>query len=186
MWGACQVALAGATILLFSTGPAQGQEVGSCTKPAVGDKIRKVENGVDDFTKYLESRGENAKGRAETAQSSGAKTQRGGRGDGANAKANKGANTEASKEKAGKTKDELSNALDELNRSTNRLRRKFDPSPSYMETKVQLEQVMDDGRKVNQTVARGKNDAQAGKLWKVLKAAINELARCYGVTPMGA
>ena len=178
MWGACQVALAGATILLFSTGAAQGQAAGSCTKPAVGDKIRKVENGVDDFSKYLESRGENAKGRAETAQSSGTKTRGGGRAS--------GANTEASKEKAGKTKDELDNALSELNLSTNRLRRKFDPSSNYMETKVQLERVMDDGRKINQIVARGKYDAQAGKLWKVLRSAINDLAKCYGVTPMGA
>jgi hypothetical protein len=31
--------------------------------------------------------------------------------------------------------------MDDLNRSTNRLRRKFDPTSNYLETKVQMEQV---------------------------------------------
>ena len=63
--------IAGAAILLFSPRPAQGQAAGSFTKAVVGDHIRKVEDGVDEFRKYLEHRGEDAKGRAETAQSSG-------------------------------------------------------------------------------------------------------------------
>jgi hypothetical protein len=172
----CQFAIAGAAILLFSPRPAQGQAPGSFTKAVVADHIRKVEDGVDEFRKYLEKRGEDAKGRAETAQSSGTKTRRG---------RASGANTEANKEQARRTKDELDDALGDLNRSTNRLRRKFDPSSKYMETKVQMENVMDDGRKINQIMVRGKYGTQPEKLWGVLRSAINDLARCYGLAPMG-
>lgn len=172
---AWRFAIAGAAILLFSPGPALGQ-AGSFTKAVVGDHIRKVEDGVDEFRKYLEKRGEDAKGRAETAQSSGTKTRRG---------RASGANTEANKEQARRTKDELDDALGDLNRSTNRLRRKFDPTSKYMETKAQMDNVMDDGRKINQIMVRGKYGTQPEKLWGVLRSAINDLARCYGLAPMG-
>src|SRR5437899_9856223 len=46
------------------------------TKTQIADRIRKVEDGVDQFRKYLESRGGDAKDRAESAQSSGATTRR--------------------------------------------------------------------------------------------------------------
>src|SRR3954468_24709507 len=72
-------------------------------KAQVGDRIRKVENGVDDFEKYLTSRGENAKNQAGSAKSSGAAK----RGQGANS-----ANNEAGKEKASQGKDDLQNAMD--------------------------------------------------------------------------
>jgi hypothetical protein len=175
MRNVCHLALAGATILLINAGPALGQ-AGSFTKAVVGDHIRKVEDGVDEFRKYLENRGEDAKGRAETAPSSGTRTRRGKSGE---------ANTEARKDQAKRTKDELDDALGDLNKSTNRLRRKFDPSSKYMETKVQMENVMDDGRKVNQIMVRGKYGSQAERLWGVLRSAINDLARCYGIAPMG-
>jgi hypothetical protein len=171
------LAIAATVILLFSPRPTQGQ-AGSFTKAVVGDHIRKVEDGVDEFRKYLEHRGEDAKGRAETAQSSGTKTTRRG-------KTSSGANTEARKEQTKRTKDELDDALGDLNKSTNRLRRKFDPSSKYMETKVQMENVMDDGRKVNQIMVRGKYGSQAERLWGVLRSAINDLARTYGIAPMG-
>ena len=45
--------------------------------------------------------------------------------------------------------------MDDLNRSTNRLRRKFDETANYLETKVQMEQVMDSARKVNQVAGKG-------------------------------
>ena len=175
---ACHFAIAGAAILLFSPRPAQGQAPGSFTKAVVADKIRKVEDGVDEFRKYLEKRGEDAKGRAETAQSSGTKTTRRGR-------TSSGTNTEARKEGAKRTKDELEDGLGDLNRSTNRLRRKFDPTSKYMETKAQMDNVMDDGRKVNQIMVRGKYGTQAERYWGVLRSAINDLARCYGLAPMG-
>ena len=147
------------------------------TKAQVADRIRKVENGVDDFEKYLTSRGENAKDQAGSAKSSGAAK----RGQGANS-----ANKDARKDQAGQSKDDLQNAMDDLNRTTNRLRRKFDETANYLETKVQMEQVMDSARRVNQVVGKGSNDGQAQRLWTALRASINDLARCYNLTPMGA
>src|SRR5262245_66690635 len=64
------LALAGVTILIFNSRTAQGQGPGSFTKAVVADHIRKVEDGVDEFRKYLEKRGEDAQNRSQTAQSS--------------------------------------------------------------------------------------------------------------------
>ena len=153
-------------------------ETNPLSKAQVADQIRKVENGVDDFEKYLTSRGENAQDQAGSAKSSGAAK----RGQGANS-----ANTDAKKDaknQAGQSKDDLQNAMDDLNRTTNRLRRKFDETANYLETKVQMEQVMDSARKVNQVVGKGSNDGQAQRLWTALRASINDLARCYNLTPM--
>ena len=61
-------------------------ETNPLSKAQVADRIRKVENGVDDFEKYLTTRGENAKDQAGSAKSSGAAK----RGQGANS-ANKDA-----------------------------------------------------------------------------------------------
>ena len=47
-------------------------ETNPLSKAQVADQIRKVENGVDDFEKYLTSRGENAQDQAGSAKSSGA------------------------------------------------------------------------------------------------------------------
>ena len=115
-------------------------ETAPFNKAQVGDRIRKVENGVDDFEKYLTSRGENAKDQAGSAKSSGAAK----RGQSADS-----ANKDARKDQAGQSKDDLQNAMDDLNRTTNRLRRKFDETANYLETKVQMEQVMDSARRVN-------------------------------------
>ncbi len=40
-------------------------QVAVATKPQVSDLIRKVEEGVDEFEKYLERRGDNARDRAD-------------------------------------------------------------------------------------------------------------------------
>ena len=72
------------------------------TKPQVADRIRKVEDGVDEFRKWSEKRVEEGKTRGRTA-------------------------TESQKSAARDKKDELDDALSDLNKSTNRLRRKFDP-----------------------------------------------------------
>jgi hypothetical protein len=140
------------------------------TKPQVANLIVKVENGVDEFRKYLERRGENAH---EAAAAAPAKT-RGRR-----------TATESQKSKASATKDDLDDALGDLNRSTNRLRRKFDATDTWMETKGQVERVVDDGRKINQVIARGKDGAEAARLWAVLRGGINDLARAYRVAPLG-
>jgi Skp family chaperone for outer membrane proteins len=147
------------------------------TKVQVGDRIRKVEDGVDQFRNYLDNRGQDANNRANSAKSSGATTRR----QGSNS-----ANTDARANQAKQTKDDLENAMDDLNRTTNRLRRKFDPTSNYLETKAQMEQVMDSARRVNQVMTKGNYGSQAEKYWAALRANINDLARCYNLTPMGA
>lgn len=146
------------------------------TKAQVGDRIRKVEDGVDQFQKYLENRGDDAQNRAQSAQSSDATTRR---------QRSNSANTGARGNQATQTKDDLENAMDDLNRATNRIRRKFDPTSNYLETKVQMEQVMDSARRVNQVVTKGNYGTQAERYWAALRTNINDLARCYNLTPLG-
>ena len=45
---------------------------------------------------------------------------------------------------------------------------------------------MDSARKVNQVVGKGGSDGQAQRLWTALRASINDLARAYNLTPVGA
>ena len=78
----------------------------------------------------------------------------------------------------------MDDALEGLNHSTNRLRRKFDATDTWMQTKAQVEQVMDDGRKINQALTRGNYGTEAARLWGVLRSGINDLARAYGLQPM--
>jgi len=148
-------------------------QVGSFTKVQVADKIRKVEDGVDEFRKWSENRAETGKNSAEAAKAAG-RTRQSGR-----------TATESQKEVAREKGDELDDALGDLNQSTNRLRRKFDPTDKWMETRPQVENVLDDARKINQTMARGKYGTQAERYWGVLRTAINDLARCYNLTPLG-
>jgi hypothetical protein len=163
------------TVVLIVSAGANAQ-VAPFTKAQVGDRIRKVEDGVDEFRDYLEKRGDNARQDAQAAQNSGV-TRRG---------RTNTANTDARQQRARQTKDDLDDALGDLNRSTNRLRRKFDPTSNYMETRVQMEQVMDDARKVNQVMVKGSYGTQPQRYWAALRANINDLARCYNITPMGA
>ena len=140
-------------------------------KAQVANLITKVENGVDEFRNYLEKRGDSAKETASTAQAQGKTSRR--------------KPTDTQKAKASTKKDELDDALGDLNRSTNRLRRKFDPTDKWMETKSEVERVVDDARKINQVVARGNYGPEAARLWAVLRTGINDLARAYGVSPLG-
>jgi hypothetical protein len=78
----------------------------------------------------------------------------------------------------------LDEALGDLNRSTNRLRRKFDATDKWIETKGQVESVVDDVRKINQVVTRGNYCAEAATLWAALRTGIKDLARAYGVQPL--
>ena len=166
-----------ATAFVFACGlgsitPAQTNPF---TKGQVADRIRKVEDGVDQFQKYLDNRGDDAKDRADSAQDSGASRRQ--RSD--------STNSQNRRNQAKQTKDDLGDAMDDLNRSTNRLRRKFDPTSNYLETKVQMEQVMDSARRVNQVMTKGNYGTQAERYWGALRANINDLARCYNLTPMG-
>jgi hypothetical protein len=144
------------------------------TKALVADKIRRVEDGVDEFRDYLKRRGDNARDATSTAQQSGRASSRRG-----------SANTDARRATAQAGKDELDDALGDLNSSTNRLRRKFDATEKWIETKSQVERVVDDGRKINQVVARGKYGSDVAKLWATLRNNINDLARAYNVAPLG-
>jgi hypothetical protein len=150
---------------------------GTFNKAYVADRIRKVEDGVDEFRKWAEKRGEDTKSRAESAQSSGRTPAR--------TRTNP-SNTEARKDQAKNTKDDLDDALGDLNRSTNRLRRKFDATDTWMETKAQVEKVVEDARRINQVMVRGNYGTQAERYWGVLRTAVNDLARTYGVPPLGA
>lgn len=143
------------------------------TKAQVADRIRKVEDGVDEFKKWAEKREDQGKSTAEAAKASGRTRSR--------------TATESQKEVARDKKDELEDSLDDLDKSTNRLRRKFDPTDKWMETKPQVEKVVDDARKINQVLVRGKAKygSQAERYWTVLRTSINDLARAYGVTPLG-
>ncbi len=140
-------------------------------KAQVANLIARVENGVDEFRNYLERRGENARNSASAAQAQGRKARR--------------TATESQKANATARKDELDDALGDLNRSTNRLRRKFDPTDKWMETKPQVEMMLDDARRINQAVVRGNYGSEVAKLWAALRTQMNELARAYGCAPLG-
>jgi len=140
------------------------------TKPQVANLIKNVENGVDEFRNYLEKRGDNASDAASAAASSGRRSRQA---------------TSNQKAKATSKKDALDSALGDLNKSTNRLRRKFDATDTWMQTKSEVERVIDDGRKINQVVARGAYGTDVARLWTALRAGMNDLARAYGVTPLG-
>jgi hypothetical protein len=164
------------------------------TKGLVAEKILRVEDGVDEFRDYLERRGDNARDANSTAQQSGraSTSQQSGRASGRRGTANTdgrgtaNSNTDARKATAQSGKDELDDALGDLNSSTNRLRRKFDATDKWMETKAQVERVVDDGRRINQVVTRGKYGSDVARLWAALRNNINDLARAYNVAPLGA
>jgi hypothetical protein len=155
-----------APLSLLTPAPTSAQA--PVTKAHVADLIVKVENGVDDFRKYLDKRGENAKSAADSQ--AGKKRTR--------------TPTQSQKATAEAKKDDLDDALGDLNRSTNRLRRKFDATDTWMQTKSEVERVLDDGRKINQIVARGAYGTEAARLWSVLRTGMNDLARVYGVAPL--
>ena len=143
-------------------------------KGQVANLIAKVENGVDEFRDYLEKRGDNAK----DAKDAGTAAQGSGR------RSRQGA-TENQKAKASAKKDKLDDALGDLNKSTNRLRRKFDATDKWMETKGEVQRVVDDGRAINAEVARGSYGTDVARLWATLRTGINDLARAYGIPPLG-
>jgi hypothetical protein len=141
-------------------------------KPQVANLIVKVENGVDEFRKYLEHRGDDAKDAGDSARAKGSRSRQGA--------------TDSQKAKASDKKDKLDDALGDLNRSTNRLRRKFDATDKWMETKAEVQRVVDDGGAINKEVARGNYGTEVARLWAALRKGINDLARAYGVTPLAA
>jgi chromosome segregation ATPase len=165
--------LFGLALLASTTILTTGLTAQPLPKAAVAQKISQVENGVDQFRKYLETRGDNARSTASTAQAQGRQGKR------------RGTATDAQKQTATAKKDDLDDALGDLNRSTNRLRRKFDPTDNWMETKTEVNRVLDDARRVNQAVTRGNYGSEAARLWAALRNSINDLARAYNLPPLG-
>jgi len=49
---------------------------------------------------------------------------------------------------------------------------------------AQVERVVDEGREINDLVARGNYGSEVARLWAVLRGGINELARAYGIKPL--
>ncbi len=164
-WRLTLLALAG----IATTSTASAQPI---TKPQVANLIAQVENGVDQFRDYLTRRGENASAVAATSRAQGRLAKR--------ASANP-----SSKAAVQAGKDELDDALSALNRSTNRLRRKFNGTETWMQTKTEVQRVIDDGRRINQVVARGNYGSEAARLWALLRTGMNDLARVYGIAPLG-
>jgi len=172
--------------------PASAQvAVTGMTKPMVSDLIRKVEDGVDDFEKYLKRRGENARegvaasgATAESAQAN-RSSRRSGRGRRTRENPPSSETRAARAAVAEDGTEELEDALDDLNGSTNRLRLRFRRANDYLETKVQVDRVVDDGRKINQTMTRGRYNTEVTRLWGVLRVGINDLARAYNIAPLG-
>ena len=141
------------------------------TKVQVADRIRKVEDGVDEFRKWAENRAEQGQSNARAAKASGRTRGR--------------TATESQKTVAKDKADELDNALGDLNRSTNRLRRKFDPTDKWMETRPQVESVLDDGRKIDQLLVRGKYGTQAERHWGVLRDGNQRSGKMLQPDPAG-
>jgi len=164
-----------ALLLILNGGPLSAQR-GVYTKAQVGDLIRRVEDGVDQFRDYLDKRGDETKSKAQDAQNRGATRGR---------RQADPSKVQGRQDQAKQTKDDLDDALDDLNRSTNRLRRKFDPTPDYLQTRAEMERVMDSARRVNSVMTRGNYGTQAERYWAPLRTGINDLARTYGISPMG-
>ena len=97
------------------------------TKGLVAEKILRVEDGVDEFRDYLERRGDNARDASSTAQQSGRTSSRRGTANTNGRGTANTANTDARKATAQSGKDDLDDALGDLNSSTNRLRRNSTP-----------------------------------------------------------
>src|SRR6516162_8719505 len=106
-WTSRAVLCCTAILTAFSLSTITSAQTNPFTKGQVADRIRKVEDGVDEFQKYLNNRGDDAKNRAASAQSSGATTRR--------QNANSG-DTGTRRSQANQTKDDLEDAMDDLNR----------------------------------------------------------------------
>src|SRR5437763_13638725 len=93
-------------VLLTVTLAASGVKAQSLTKAAVGEKIRRVEDGVDEFKKYLERRGDSARSTAASPQAQARQGKR------RTTTSSQPANTTAT---ATAKKDELDDAIGDLN-----------------------------------------------------------------------
>lgn len=145
------------------------------TKAQVSEKIKNVEDGTDEFIEYLEKKGDTARARAASPEGQERARRR---------QESVGAPTESQKARAQAGRDELEEAVEDLEKATDRLRRRFKRVQNYLDTRNQVENVLDKGREINQLVIRGNYGSEVARVWATLRVAINDLARIYGLTPM--
>jgi hypothetical protein len=107
-------------------------------KSQVGNLIKQVEDGTDILATIWKAC-ENAK---DSPAASSGQTQRGRHGNG------RSKNNAKSKERC------AWRVPGDLNKSTNKLRRKFDGTDAWISTKNEVESVVEDGRKVNQSLTK--------------------------------
>jgi hypothetical protein len=138
-------------------------------KSQVGNLIKTGRRRNRQIRDYLEKRGETAK---DSPAANSGQTPRG------------RTATDTQKNNARAKKDALKDSLDELNKSTNKLRRKFDGTDNWISTKNLVETVVDDGRKVNTSLTKGNYGTEAARLWGVLRNGIT-IWRAYGITLWG-
>ncbi len=156
----------------------------SFTKAHVGGVIQNVEDGIDEFEDYLKRRGDDARDRTNTAREQGAEPRserRRGRGQ----RETSSRSPEDRQAAAEKGSDELEDAVSDLEGATDRLRRRFRRVGNYLDTKTQVDNVIDKSRELNQVVARGQYRGEVSRIWAALRTQINELARIYNVPPLG-
>ena len=152
-------------LLLVIVTPVAGQ---SWTKAQVGDLIKTVEDRTDDFKEYLEDKGDEARSRAAGGESS----------------SRRGRRAEPDPERRAETKDDLEEAVEDLEKATDRLRRRFRRVDNYVDTRAQVDNVVDEAREINKIVAGGRYAAEMSKAWAALRVSINDLARVFGITPL--
>jgi hypothetical protein len=56
----------------------------------------------------------------------------------------------------------------------------------WIQTEVEVERVVEDGRKISQVVARGNYGSEVSLIWAALSTRNNELARADSVALLGA
>ena len=127
------------------------------------------------FIEYLERKGDDARARASSPEGQQRRSRR---------QQQTGTPTDSQRARAEEGKDNLEDAVEDLEKATDRLRRRFKRTKNYMDTRNQVENVVDEGRELNQMVVRGNYGTEVAKIWAALRVAINDLARIYNVTPM--
>jgi len=129
------------------------------TKAQVDEKIKRVEDLMEDFKEYLERKGEDARTRASSPQSQERKRRR---------SESVGQPTEAQKAGLQSGKDDLEEVVEDLERATDRLKRKFKRVQNHLDTQNQVENVVDEGREINQLVIRGNYGSEMSRAWAAL------------------
>ncbi|HKX32587.1 MAG TPA: hypothetical protein VJ302_33185 [Blastocatellia bacterium] len=77
--------------------------------------------------------------------------------------------------------DRISDRIGDLERSTNGLRQHFDRTDSWWETRNEVQQVLQDARRVNTVVNRHREYFKLRNRWTVVKQDLNSLARYYNL-----